>query len=196
MAESKTTYDEAKVLEQALKGDEQAWQALYLRYRQRLYATAVHFLGYQDPEAEDVTQEAFAAAYSKLGSFESRSSFYTWINHICVFLCFQRLRQRRKAVMVESEDIEMLAQGQAHQQMQDQAQDGVRDQRLEIIRREMQQMGQGCRQILTLRDVEGVSYTVIAEQLKVPLGTVMSRLARCRQNLRERVLTSLGEGKP
>jgi RNA polymerase sigma-70 factor (ECF subfamily) len=185
--------DEKQLVALVLKGDEAAREDLSCRFRQRLYATAVHFLGYQDPEAEDVVQDTLLAAFKQLAGFEFRSSLYTWLNHICVNLCYARLRQRRKAVAQPDETLELLSSNAALQRHHHAEEDQERDARLAVLRKELAAMKEGCRSIVTLRDVEGRSYAEIAQGLKLPLGTVMSRLARCREALGERVRQALKE---
>jgi RNA polymerase sigma-70 factor (ECF subfamily) len=192
---SKQAMDERELVALALKGDEAAQEDLSRRFRQRLYATAVHFLGYQDPEAEDVVQDTLLAAFKQLAGFEFRSGLYTWLNHICVNLCYARLRQRRKAVAQPGEALELLSSPQALRQHQQAGEDQEQELRLSALRKELAAMKEGCRSIITLRDVEGRSYADIAQGLKRPIGTVMSRLARCREALGERVRKALKEAR-
>jgi RNA polymerase sigma-70 factor (ECF subfamily) len=192
---SKMGMDEKEMVALVLKGDEAAQEELSRRFRQRLYATAVHFLGYQDPEAEDVLQDTLLAAFKELKGFEFRSGLYTWLNHICVNLCYARLRQRRKAVAQPGEMLELLSSSQALQRHTQAGEDQEQELRLSALRQELAAMKEGCRGIITLRDVEGRSYADIAQSLKVPVGTVMSRLARCRQALGERVRKALKEAR-
>jgi len=194
-AERMNAMDERQMVSLILKGDEAAQEAFVRLHQQRLYATAAHFLGFQDPEAEDVVQETFLAAFKQLSGFEFRSAVYTWLNHICVNLCFARLRQRRKAVAQPSDSLELLATSASRRIHEQGAEDAQRDERLLVLRQELASMKEDCRRIITLRDVQGESYAAIAKACKVPMGTVMSRLARCREALGDRVRKALGEGR-
>jgi RNA polymerase sigma-70 factor (ECF subfamily) len=152
-------------------------------------------LGYQDPEAEDVVQDTLMAAFRQLAGFEFRSGLYTWLNHICVNLCYARLRQRRKAVAQPGEALELLSSPQALQRHTQAGEDQEQALRLLALRQELAAMKEGCRTIITLRDVEGRSYAEVAQALKLPIGTVMSRLARCREALGQRVRKALKEAR-
>lgn len=113
--------DEKELVQKILAGDPKAQAFFYAENAPRLYPVCVHFLGYQDPDAEDIVQQTFLIALQKLRAFEFRSSLYTWLDHICVNLCYERLRKRKRELASLSEDLEKLTQPQAgsldHQQM-------------------------------------------------------------------------------
>lgn len=176
--------DERQLVSQILSGEEKAKEAFYRLYRDRLYATAVHFLGYQDPEAEDVMQQAFLIAYSKIGEFRFESSLYTWINHICVFQCFERIRQRKKVCVSQDEEFEVLTGPMALRREEAGALDRLTEGRLVWMRAAIAGMKKRCREVVELRDIQGLDFAVAARKLKIPLGTFLSRLARCRESLK------------
>jgi RNA polymerase sigma-70 factor (ECF subfamily) len=176
---------EAEWIARLKDGDSGAQGLLYSQHQRRLYATAVHFLGYQDPEAEDVVQETFVRAFRSVAGFRGDSGLYTWLNHICVNLCFDRIRSRRKHLLKEQLDLELMSAdlaGQAHRRGQEQ---GLKDERLAALRGALERMDEPCASLVRLRDVEGRSYADVAKAVKIPMGTVMSRLSRCRKKLRD-----------
>src|ERR1035438_8896787 len=71
--------EDRQLVEKLLAKDTDAENYFFRIYRDKLYKVCVYLLGYQDPEAEDITQEAFLAALRKLPEFEFRSSLYTWL---------------------------------------------------------------------------------------------------------------------
>jgi RNA polymerase sigma-70 factor (ECF subfamily) len=174
-------------------GDPAAQSRLYRDYQRRLYATAVHFLGYQDPEAEDVVQEAFERALRGLSQFRGDSGVYTWLNHICVNLCFDRIRARRRHLLKEQGDLELMSQDLARQVHRHGQERGGEERRMAALRDAVQQLDEPCGSMVRLRDLEGRSYADVAKAVKVPMGTVMSRLSRCRKKLRERLRRSMPE---
>jgi RNA polymerase sigma-70 factor (ECF subfamily) len=179
--------DEAEFIALLKSGNPEAQSRFYGEHRRRLYATAVHFLGYQDPEAEDVVQEAFERALRGVARFRGDSGVYTWLNHICVNLCFDRIRARKKHLLKEQADLDLLTHGlagQAHRRGQEL---GAEERRLSALRSAVQAMDEPCGSLVRLRDLEGRSYAEVAKAVKIPMGTVMSRLSRCRQKLRERL---------
>ncbi|HUO58923.1 MAG TPA: RNA polymerase sigma factor [bacterium] len=177
--------DEKQLVEKILAGDLGAQTAFYEENARRLYPICVHFLGYQDPEAQDIVQDTFLIAFGKLAEFEFRSSLYTWLSHICVNLCYERLRRRKRVLAAEETDLEKFLHSRVAAQEDQGREEEEKKGRLELLRRLIRNMGEKCRGILELRDQKGESYVNIARILKIPPGTVMSQLARCREALRK-----------
>jgi RNA polymerase sigma factor (sigma-70 family) len=177
--------EERELVKKILKGDKEAQGAFYSENAKRLYPVCVHFLGYQDPEAEDIVQETFIIAFRKLKEFEHRSSLYTWLCHITVNLCHERLRGRKKVLASLEEDLERFTQARADTLAKQKQDEKEVKARLEMVERLMQTMSEKCRRIIELRDRKGESYINLARVLKIPPGTVMSQLARCRQALKQ-----------
>lgn len=175
--------DERELVRRLLERDRAAGELFERRYRDRLYRVAVAFLGYQDPEAEDVIQETFLAALRGLEGFEFRSSLYTWLNQICVRLCFRRLRGRRRLVLSVGADLAEALEIPAPEE--DAPLRLEREEQRRWLERALASLGAECREILRLRDVEGKSYADISKTLRLAVGTVMSRLARCRGKLKK-----------
>ena len=177
--------DERELVRKILRGDKAAQNLFYCENAKRLYPVCVHFLGYQDPEAEDIVQETFLIAFGKMKEFEHRSSLYTWLCHITVNLCHERLRRRKRVLASLQEDLERFTQCRADA-LENQEQDEKEQKaKLEMVERLMQSMSEKCRRIIELRDRQGESYINLARTLKLPPGTVMSQLARCRQALKQ-----------
>lgn len=182
--------EDAEIIKGVRAGDEAAKDALVRQHHRRLLATAWHFLGHQDEEAEDMVQETFLAAFKSLDRFEGRSSLYTWLNHICVNHCFTLLRKRKRLLATEREDMERLLAPAA-----DSARDAAdaqeqRRQRQEKLKVWIGKLGGKCAEILRLRLGEELPMAEIKERLKVPLGTVASRLRRCQASLHEQARRS------
>jgi RNA polymerase sigma-70 factor (ECF subfamily) len=178
-----------------LEGDPSAQELFVKLYRESLRLTCFHILGSQDAEVEDVLQETFAKAFQKIGDFEFRSSLKHWLERICVHLCYRRWRKRKRFVVLAQEELEGLFVAQAMSNEKDKNQDFEQARKLEMLERGKSGLGQPCRELIGLRDEQGKTYGDIAEILRVPMGTVMSRLARCRQALKELVQRALLEDK-
>jgi RNA polymerase sigma-70 factor (ECF subfamily) len=185
--------EERELVQKILQGDEQAKTQFYVQYRERLYKDCVYLLGYRDPEAEDVVQEAFIVAFRKLPEFEFRSTLSTWLTQICIFLCYNRYRKRAKTVVQENEDLEKILSRRSMEGEERKAQDEERAARLQLIDRGLEKIGEECRQIVVLRDKEEKTYIEIGKLMKIPLGTVMSRLSRCKKALKLIVEQMMGE---
>ena len=168
-----------------LKGKEAAQLFLYKNQREGMYRVAVWVLGYRDLEAEDAVQEALEQALKVLEKFEFRSSLQTWLNRICARQCYRRMETRRKNLLGIERDIAETLKLEA--KGEDPLHRLLMEEQRSILQIAIKGLKDGCNKIVKMRDLEGLPYAVIAEKLKVPLGTVMSRLARCREKLKDAV---------
>jgi RNA polymerase sigma-70 factor (ECF subfamily) len=186
--------DERELVEKILQGDEKAKERFYVTYRERLYRDCVYLLGYLDPEAEDVLQETFITAFEKLPQFEFRSSLSTWLTQICIFKCHNRYRQRVKTVNQEHSELEILLQSASLARQNDSERENEKQHKLRIIGVCLENMCPECREIIQMRELQEKSYVEIGKALKIPLGTVMSRLSRCKKALKVLVEQFVKEG--
>lgn len=172
----------------------EAFDALYNAYYRKLRATTIHFLGHQDLEGEDIVQETFAVAMAKLPKTSIQTNLYGWLNRVCALLCFERLRQRKRVLAVDQEGLldALALDGRAAAE----ASAGLEaDEGLKALRGAMAALGGPCREILRLRHVDGLSYADVSLRLKLPLGTVMSRLKRCRDALAAKMKRDQNRGR-
>jgi RNA polymerase sigma-70 factor (ECF subfamily) len=186
--------EDRELVRRLLEKDPEAERYFFHAYRDRLCRVCHYVLGYHDAEAEDVTQEAFMAALRKLPEFEFRSTLYNWLFRICMNLCYDRIRRRQRQIVRAEEKLEALA-GQPSVDKARWAQEDAHEQKLlDLVETQREVMGDPCRDLLKLRDTQNQSYAAISEKLKIPIGTVMSRLSRCKETLKQLVLNALGEG--
>jgi RNA polymerase sigma-70 factor (ECF subfamily) len=179
--------DDRTLVQGLLKGDPEAQRYFDQTYRPKLYRTCCHFLGYRDLDAEDVVQETFLAALKQLPDFQFRSSLYRWLYQITVYQCFRVVRKRRRQVSTLHEEMEQLAAAEAVGKAEKEEMERRRREMVEEIRVQRDTLGEPCRTLLRKRDEEGLTYGQLAEDLKIPVGTVMSRLARCMDAFRKRL---------
>jgi RNA polymerase sigma-70 factor (ECF subfamily) len=179
--------EDRELVRKILEGDPSAQELLVKLHREALRRACVHILGYGDPDIEDVLQDAFTAAFENLATFEFRSSLAHWLRQICVHRCYRRWRKRKRMVVLEMEKLEELLAPEALSRPGTEGQEEERARKTEALEKGKQGLGKPCRELIGLRDEKGKSYADIAEALRVPMGTVMSRLARCREILRELV---------
>jgi RNA polymerase sigma-70 factor (ECF subfamily) len=176
--------EDARLIDRTLAGDPSAFGLLVHRYQDRLFNTLVQVTGSRE-EAEDVAQDTFVHAYTKLKQFQQRSSFYTWVYRIAMNLSVSRRRRKRP-----SESIEF---GREHAGIE--PLDGLdspvqqleRQERIALIRLALDSLNEEARTILVLRELDGCCYDSIAEVLDVPVGTVRSRLHRARLQLKRQL---------
>lgn len=182
---------ETELIKQILAGNEEAKTRFYQSHVNRLKPICAHFLGFQDSDAEDIIQQTFLIAFQKLPEFEPRSTLYTWLAHICVNLCYERIRRRKRVLVSLEQDMELLTIKLAEQRMEKLEEDQQMERNKEWVNGLIRNMGEKCRRIIEMRDGAGKSYAAIGKNLKIPIGTVMSQLARCREMLKELIRQSL-----
>ncbi|MFN7145897.1 MAG: sigma-70 family RNA polymerase sigma factor, partial [Myxococcota bacterium] len=178
------------------KGDGSAYRPLVERYQNRIHAMVYGMV--RDPEeARDITQNAFIKAYQNLASFRIESSFYTWIYRIAMNLAIDHCRKnkRRKtsafdeAVASRDEDGTIIELHQAES-----PQKALQRKQLhERIFAALDELSEDQREVVLLREVEGLSYKEIADTMGIPEGTVMSRLFYARKRLQALLGQSTGE---
>ena len=167
-----------------LAGDHGAFDELVRRHRDGIYRFVRWHLGAAGSEAEDVTQDVLIEVYRSLPRYEGRSRLKTWILGLAYNLCRQTRRGSRSAQRV-------LVAGAATDEALRTLADGTSDLDALLARREVQvevrsaieRLGPEHRDVVLLREIEGLSYGEIAGVLQIPVGTVRSRLHNARVEL-------------
>ena len=162
-----------------------AFELLVEKYKERAYRLAARVV-HDSEEALDVAQEAFVRAYQSLPRFQGQSAFYTWLFRIVMNLALDRRRQR--AARQRAFGSEQVSPEEWERTAADGAPDPVEAaasaERREKITRALNALQERHRAIIILSDIEGLSYREIADVLRCPVGTVMSRLHNARKRLR------------
>ena len=177
---------DADAVARARNGDHDAFRTLVERYQGRAYRLAARVL--RDPElARDAVQEGFLKAYGSLDRFEGRSGFYTWLYRLVFNLCIDMKRRDRSHRHVEWDDevAKEAAFGSADPGMPEPGADLSRSELRDALGQAIQQLPEDARRTLLLREVDGLSYAEIAQALRIPKGTVMSRLHHARRRVRQ-----------
>lgn len=181
--------DDLQLSKAVLAGDAAAEELFDKKYRPRLFKAAAYFLGPRDPETEDVVQQALLIAFQKLDGYDpAKASLYTWMARITVNLCYQRLDKRRREQATAHEDLEAALAPRAARAAREADEAELKDARLSLLRRGLARLGEACSKLLRLRDQGGMSYADLGKAIQAPIGTVMSRLSRCREQLKAWVL--------
>jgi RNA polymerase sigma-70 factor (ECF subfamily) len=158
----------------AQSGDEDAFAALYCRYYRRLVRFAIKRVG--DPaESEEIAQEAFARAYRALPGFAGERRFYPWLTVITSRLCIDCVRRRCRIDLGDVDDKAVVEIGFERLEKEDEA---------AVVTAAMGRLSPRHRQVLELRERQGLSYQDIAEHFDVSIGTVEALLWRARRALR------------
>ena len=180
----------ARLVRQCMAGDQQAWQQLVVSQHRRIYAICYRFTG-SGADAEDLTQELFLKLYRNLGSFDThKGSFQTWIATLARNLLVDHFRRTRQDRATDSLDAS-LSIGEDAPSLADRLADPRPSQEshasgLELkasIQQALAQLSPELREAVILRDLEDMDYKEIAQVLRIPEGTVKSRISRGRGEL-------------
>lgn len=171
-----------------LDGDATAYRGLVERYQGRIYNVIFGMVRNRE-DARDLTQDAFVKAYKNLSRFRFGSSFYTWICRIGMNVAIDHLRKQKVRRAQEFDDgIATKDQGGvislAHHRGNP-SKELERSRIHERILAALDQLPEQQRQVVVLREMEGLAYKEIAEVMDIPEGTVMSRLYYARKKLQE-----------
>ncbi len=168
------------LLRRAAGGDGPAFAELVERHAKSMYRLAYMLLG-SNADAEDVLQETWTGVYKALKRFEGRSTVRTWLTRILTTqVALWRRKKRGGVISLEeaptAEDDSLPREEESASRQSDWTAD------LEIA---LSRLSLDHREVVVLREIEGLSYDEIAESLRVPRGTVESRLHRARSELRK-----------
>ncbi len=186
----KAAYD-ALLVHRFNEGDESAFVEIMSRYRNKIFSIAFGLLRNR-ADAEEITQDTFIRAHRGLGRFRGDSSLVTWLHRIAVNLARNRywyfFRRRRSVSLSLDHAIGENADGTFADLIAadsaDPAQENVREEFATMISACMDKLDEKQREILTMRTVQNLPYEEIAQSLRLRTGTVKSRIARARENLR------------
>lgn len=179
---------DAELIVRVQKGDRNAYRPLVERYQNRVHAMVYGMVRDQE-EARDIVQNAFIKAYQNLGTFRIESSFYTWLYRIAMNLAIDQCRMTRRrrtssfeeTVAHRDEDgqiLELHHTDNPHKAL-------ARKEMQSRIFAAMEELTEEQREVVLLREVEGLSYKEIADSMDIPEGTVMSRLFYARKRLQQ-----------
>jgi RNA polymerase sigma-70 factor (ECF subfamily) len=170
--------DENGLIEQARRGDRNAFGELVYRYYPGVVRVVYHMCG-DTGLAEDMAQEAFLRAWLALPSFRPQSSLRNWLYRIAVNATLDVLR-RRKDELLEDQADRMIADQTAGPETS-----LIEKERVALLRQAVHSLPEAARSVLVLREYGSLSYQEIASVLDIPVGTVMSRLNYARNRLRD-----------
>ena len=184
LASNATDADLVARAQQSARDDYGAFDALAQRYQDRVLGNCRYLTVARD-DADDMAQEVFVKAFFALSKFEGRSSFQTWLWRIKVNHCLNHLRRsrRERTIDIEAPGLdrvpELQVEATAHRTLQTQLDRELIDQTLDAL-------PETLRVPLLLRDLDGLSYQEIADELGLSLSAVKMRIKRGREEFRHR----------
>ncbi|HCT64430.1 MAG TPA: RNA polymerase subunit sigma-24 [Lachnospiraceae bacterium] len=181
----------SKLVKMAQQGDSMAFSGLIQNHERFVYNVVYRILSNHE-DAKDVSQEVFLKAYRYLGKFDGRASFSTWLYRIAVNTSIDELRKRKSNEIISIGRERYCDTGVIKKEYPDNSV-GVEEsiiarESMAEIKQVMENLNNEHRVIITLRDLEGLSYAEISEITETSLGTVKSRLARARKALKDLIL--------
>lgn len=174
--------DERELIARLQKRDEAAFEELIRQYEKKVYTLCFRMCGNSE-DAEEAAQDAFLALWRGIDRFRQESSLSTWIYRLATNACIDTLRRRKKqsgSVSLDDEELFVDAVDTSPQ-----PQETVEHREAQKLLQEgLSTLPEEYRKVLILREIEGLSYTEIAESASIELGTVKSRISKGRSLLR------------
>lgn len=170
-----------KLVQSVLKGNDEAFRELVRRHESRVAATVIGMLG-NCPEAEDVGQETFIRFYKGLKNFRGEAELGTYLTRIAINLSLNELKRRKRRQRVfhkeAGESFDVVDESTRNPDNGDK----------ELVQWAIQKLQPKFRSVVVLRLLDGYSTIETAKILKLPQGTVLSRLSRAQKKLKEILL--------
>jgi len=190
--------EDFELLAKFKKGDQQAFELLVRKYKTTVFNTIYSVMG-NAQEADDIAQEVFLKVYTKADSFKGESSFSTWLYRITVNRCIDELRRRKNKIIsyeTEFNQEEKLKLKDVLASRENDITEKLRQKELQdIIQKAMDSLPEKYRIILTLKEIEGLSYKEISQIMKISLAKVKIWLFRARQKLKGKLAFLYSQGE-
>jgi RNA polymerase sigma-70 factor (ECF subfamily) len=173
------------LIRRCLRGDQAAWESIVRQYRRKVFNTAYKFVGRHE-QAEDLTQDIFLKIFKSLDTFDSRANFQTWLISVSRNLCidhYRRVRKERETIdhQVDANELSPLSHEPSPMAGLE------RRDRVSLLRHAMAKLPETLRTAVLMRDIQEMTYQEIADALRLPEGTVKSRINRGRTELARHV---------
>ena len=179
------------LIQRCLKGDQAAWDLIVRQYWRKVFNVAYKFVGKHD-EAEDLAQDIFLKIFKSLDTFDRRANFQTWLISVSRNLCIDHYRSVRKERETIDRDVDTNELAPAAREPGPIAALEQAD-RVALLRKALAALPATLRKAVLMRDIQELSYQEIADKLRLPEGTVKSRINRGRTELARQVKKLRGE---
>ena len=179
------------LIQRCLKGDQAAWDQIVKQYWRKVFNVAYKFVGKHD-EAEDLAQDIFLKIFKSLDTFDRRANFQTWLISVSRNLCIDHYRSVRKERETIDRDVDAGQLTPASKEASPMAALEQRD-RVALLRQALSALPDTLRTAVVMRDIQEMSYQEIADQLRLPEGTVKSRINRGRTELARQIRKLRGQ---
>ena len=174
-----------ELVRQIKSGNLWAFEELVKKYQKKTFYICYRMTRDFDA-ADDIAQETFIRVYQSIANFKEKYQFHSWLYRICTNLCINYLR--RQKFLVRESDVDDFEQFvESHAVMDREINSAAEQALLENLRDEIDRLPPDYKAVLILKVYENLSCEEIAGILKIPLGTVLSRLARAREKLAQNI---------
>ncbi|MBN2379223.1 sigma-70 family RNA polymerase sigma factor [candidate division WOR-3 bacterium] len=171
---------DAEAIRLTVTGDKEAFAVIVARYTERAYRMALYILG-SEQDAMDVSQDAFIRAYRNLKRFDLARPFFPWFARILRNLCYNYYNRRKRRMTYDIENFQIALPSK-----------GITPETRLALNKALSELSPQDREIIGKFYFEQLSYAEIAEELDIPIGTVMSRLYYARRHLKNFLLSARG----
>ena len=186
MSNSSVHEEDQVLISQTLAGQTSAFGELVRKYQNRLFNGMVHMLR-NEAEAEDVVQDAFILALTRLETFHGNSAFFTWLYRIAYNVAVSRIRRRKPTVSLTANDNDDSRSFDFEGNAPPPDDRMSRSEDVEQLQNAMGRLSEEHRTVLILREMQQLDYDAISEVLELPIGTVRSRIHRAREQLKQQL---------
>ena len=182
--QSRRNDSEASLVQRAQHGEEEAFATLYQLHKKRVYSVCLQMTR-DVADAEDLTQEAFMQVFRSVNSFRGDSAFSTWLHRIAVNTVLMKLRRRKSPPLVSLDEPVSTDSASLKREVGkvDPSLSGAID-RI-ALRRAVEELPAGCRQVFDLHEVEGYQHHEIAQLLECSIGNSKSQLHKAKMKMRD-----------
>lgn len=174
--------DEKRLVSRAKEGDMEAFETLIRKYEKNIYFLC-HRMTNTHQSADDLSQETFIKAYFSLNKFKDGMNFYTWIRKIAVNTTLNYLHRRKREEPLGEKD-ERITSSDSSRNLESPHEELQRLQMENRFRNALEALPPDQKIVFILRTCDNLSYKEISHILKIPEGTVMSRLNRARKKMK------------
>ena len=179
------------LIQRCLHGDQTAWELIVRHYWRKVFNVAYKFVGKHD-EAEDLTQDIFFKIFKSLNTFDRRANFQTWLISVSRNLCIDHYRSVRKERETIDRGVDASELAPVSTEISPIAALEQRD-RVVLLRQALAELPDTLRTAVLMRDIQEMSYQEIARKLRLPEGTVKSRINRGRTELARQIVKLRGD---
>jgi len=182
---------EQLLLERSKAGDVSAFEMLIEAYQKKIFNLAYRIVGNYD-DAGDLAQEALIRIFRSIAGFKEQSSFSTWVYRITTNVCLDDIRKKKNKKVISLDEEIHVEDGEMKRQIMsdDPLPDEVaeKEEMRRLVNDAINTLPEEQRLVISLRDIQGLTYDEIADVLDCPSGTVKSRINRARQALKNVLL--------